>query len=70
MGMTELNMFQMSSFGGLLVLALDLWAIMSVLNSNNSLRRRVIWVVVIGLLPALGFLLWLIFGPRSAAQQI
>ena len=51
---------------GLLILVADVWAIINVAQSGSATGVKVIWVVVILLLPLLGFLAWLIFGPRSA----
>lgn len=50
---------------GLLVLALDIWAIINVFQSGASTLGKVIWIVVILILPVIGFLLWLLAGPRG-----
>ncbi|EYD74850.1 hypothetical protein Rumeso_03580 [Rubellimicrobium mesophilum DSM 19309] len=55
---------------GLIVLALDIWAIVSVVNSTAATGTKVIWVLVILILPVLGFLAWLLFGPRAAARGL
>ena len=55
---------------GLIVLALDIWAIVSVVGSSASTGSKVIWVLVILFLPILGFLAWLLFGPRGSARRI
>ncbi len=68
--MTQLSMFELSGFGGLLILALDLWAIISVFGSSASTGKKVLWTLLIIFLPILGFLLWLVFGPRAAARSI
>ncbi len=68
--MTELSIFQMSGFGGLLILALDLLAIISVLGSSARTGRKVLWVLLILVLPVLGFLLWALFGPRADTRVI
>lgn len=68
--MIELSMLQLSGFGGLIVLALDLWAIISVAGSSASTTRKVLWILLIVVLPILGFLIWLIAGPRGRAQTI
>lgn len=52
---------------GLIVLVLDVWAIINVVQSNESMMKKAIWVVVILLLPLLGFLLWIIVGPRKGS---
>ncbi|MBP1806413.1 PLDc N-terminal domain-containing protein [Rubellimicrobium aerolatum] len=55
---------------GLIVLALDIWAIVSVVNSGASTGSKVIWILVILILPILGFIAWFLFGPKSAARGI
>ncbi len=50
---------------GFLILIADIWAIVSTLQSNISTGRKVIWIVLILFLPLLGFLLWLLVGPRG-----
>lgn len=50
---------------GLLILIGDIWAIISTLASSSGTGAKVIWILVILLLPLLGFILWLIFGPRA-----
>lgn len=58
-------MLEISGIGGLIVLILDIWAIISVIGSGASTGKKVLWVIVILLLPLIGFILWLIAGPRS-----
>jgi hypothetical protein len=50
---------------GLLVLIADIWAIVNVLGSRSSTGSKVLWAVLILLLPLLGFLVWLVAGPRA-----
>ena len=51
---------------GLIILIADIWAIVQVIGSSASTLSKVIWVVVILVLPILGLIAWLIFGPRSS----
>lgn len=51
---------------GLIILILDVWAIVKVFGSAASDGKKVLWVVVILLLPILGFLAWLFIGPKSS----
>lgn len=51
---------------GLLVLIADVWAIVNVIGSRSSLLAKVIWVVVILVMPVLGLLIWLVAGPRAS----
>ncbi len=55
-----------TGIGGFILLVLDIWAIVSVIGSQASTGSKVIWVLVILFLPLVGFIAWLIFGPRSA----
>jgi len=50
---------------GLIILILDIWAIVKIIGSGASTGAKVLWVVVILLLPLLGLLLWFLFGPKS-----
>jgi succinate dehydrogenase/fumarate reductase cytochrome b subunit len=52
---------------GLLVLIADVWAIVNIFQSGASTDRKVIWTVLVILLPVLGFLIWLFAGPRTGS---
>ena len=54
-----------TSIGGFILLILDIWAIVSIIGSNTSTGKKVLWVLLVVILPLLGFIIWLIFGPRS-----
>lgn len=50
---------------GLIILILDVWAVIKTIGSGASTGSKVLWVVVIVLLPVLGLILWFLFGPKS-----
>ncbi len=50
---------------GLILLILDVYAIVKTLGSSASTGTKVLWVVVILILPLLGVILWALFGPKS-----
>ena len=50
---------------GLLVLVADIWAIVSILQSNDGTGRKVLWIVLVLVLPVLGFILWYFLGPKA-----
>ena len=50
---------------GMLVLIADVWAIINVMGSGASTGSKVIWTVLILVLPVLGLIIWLFAGPRS-----
>ena len=52
---------------GLIILIADVWAIIKTVQSPATTGVKVIWTVVILLLPVLGLLIWLLAGPRSAS---
>jgi len=52
--------------GGFILLVLNVWAIISIVGSSASTGAKVLWTLLILLLPLLGFIIWLIAGPRSA----
>ena len=58
-----------TGIGGFILLALDIWALISVIGSNETTGKKVIWVLVILFLPLIGFIAWLIFGPRAAGPD-
>lgn len=63
--MAELNMFELGGLGGLIILALDVYALISILSSRASTGAKVVWTLVVFFLPLLGFIVWLLFGPRG-----
>ncbi|SCZ28612.1 MULTISPECIES: PLDc N-terminal domain-containing protein [Pseudomonas] len=50
---------------GLIILALDIWAIINVLKSGAETGMQILWVLLIILLPVLGLIIWAIAGPRG-----
>jgi hypothetical protein len=50
---------------GLLILAADIWAILNVFQSSESNGIKVVWTLVILVLPLLGLALWFFLGPRG-----
>ncbi|MFT4047316.1 MAG: PLD nuclease N-terminal domain-containing protein [Solimonas sp.] len=50
---------------GFLILVADLWALVSVLQSSLTTGKKVLWILLIFFLPVLGFIIWLLVGPRG-----
>lgn len=57
--------FGYSGILGLLILAGDIWAIINVLQSSASNEKKLLWILVVVLLPLLGLILWFFLGPRD-----
>ncbi|TMH55544.1 MAG: hypothetical protein E6H55_18245 [Betaproteobacteria bacterium] len=53
------------SLWGVLVLIGDIWAIINILQSSVSNEKKLIWIIVVVLLPLLGLILWFFLGPRN-----
>ncbi|QPM92063.1 PLDc N-terminal domain-containing protein [Pseudooceanicola algae] len=54
---------------GLIVLVLDIYAIFQVLTSSASVLSKVLWTLLILVLPVLGFIIWLLAGPRAGGVR-
>lgn len=50
---------------GIIVLILDIWAIVNVFGSTASTGAKVLWILLILILPIVGFIIWFFAGPRS-----
>ena len=50
---------------GLIILILDIWAIVKILQSSASTGAKVLWTLLIILLPILGLIIWLLLGPKG-----
>lgn len=57
---------QVGGFFGLLLLIADVWAIVSTVQSNASTGSKVLWIVLILLLPLVGLIIWFFAGPRGS----
>jgi succinate dehydrogenase/fumarate reductase cytochrome b subunit len=45
---------------GLIILALDLWAILQILQGRGPTDKKVLWILVILILPVIGLVIWLL----------
>jgi hypothetical protein len=58
-------MYQRYSLWGFLVLVADVWAIVNILQSGADTAKKVLWIVLVIVLPVLGVILWFFLGPRT-----
>jgi hypothetical protein len=58
--------FGIGGIFGLLILILDVWAIVNIVQSGAPTGNKVLWIVLVLLLPVLGLILWALLGPRSS----
>ena len=50
---------------GLLILIGDVWAILNIFQSRASNGSKLLWIVLVLVLPLLGLILWFFLGPRG-----
>tara|TARA_R100001369_G_scaffold43560_1_gene69682 strand:+ start:274 stop:459 length:186 start_codon:yes stop_codon:yes gene_type:complete len=55
---------------GLLVLIADIYAIVQVFSSRASGMAKILWTLGIIIFPVVGFIVWLIAGPRSSSVSV
>ena len=60
-------MYQGGGIFGLLVLIADVWAIVNIFQSSADTGAKVLWTVLVLVLPLLGFILWYFLGPKTRA---
>ena len=58
-------MYYRGGLFGLLLLIADIYAMVNIGQSNAETGRKVLWFVIVLVFPFLGWLLWLLAGPRT-----
>ena len=48
-----------------IILVADIWAIVNILQSGTTTGMKVLWTIIVLLLPVLGLIIWFFFGPKS-----
>ncbi|MDH3979510.1 MAG: PLDc N-terminal domain-containing protein [Gammaproteobacteria bacterium] len=56
---------EISGILGLLILAADIWAILNIFQSSADTGKKVLWIVLVLILPLLGLIIWYFAGPRE-----
>ncbi|WP_111557952.1 PLDc N-terminal domain-containing protein [Paracoccus sediminilitoris] len=49
-----------------IIFVLDVWAIAQIINTNTSTKAKVLWILLILVLPVIGFIIWYFAGPKSS----
>lgn len=59
---------QMGNMGlwGIILLALDIWAVVNILQSSAETGKKVLWILLVALLPLAGLIVWYLAGPKTA----
>ena len=61
---------EVTGIGSFILLVLDIWAIVSIVGSGASTGKKVLWCLLVLILPLLGFIIWLFFGPRAKSAKV
>jgi len=56
-----------SGLFALIILIADIYAIIQVLSSGTPGVNKLLWILLIVLLPVIGLVIWMVAGPRSAS---
>jgi hypothetical protein len=54
----------MSFIIGLIVFIADIYAIVKIINSGAETGTKVLWVLLVAILPVIGFIAWYLAGPK------
>ncbi len=55
----------MEGLSGLVILALDIYAIVQIVSSGASTGAKIGWSLLVALLPVVGLIIWAFAGPRG-----
>ncbi|WP_299629293.1 PLD nuclease N-terminal domain-containing protein [uncultured Tateyamaria sp.] len=56
---------EVAGIGGFILLVLNIWALVSIVSSGASTGKKVLWCLFVLILPLIGFIVWLLAGPRG-----
>jgi hypothetical protein len=54
---------ELTGIGGLIILIADIYAIVMILQSSAQRIEKLIWALVVFLLPLIGLVIWYVGGP-------
>lgn len=52
---------------GLVILIADIWAIVNVIGSSATTGAKILWTLLILILPVIGLIIWFFAGPKKNA---
>lgn len=58
----------MSKILGLIILVLDILAIIKIVQSGASTGEKILWVILVLVLPVIGLVIWALLGPGSPVK--
>lgn len=55
----------MESIGAIAVLIADIFAIVRIVQSSAPVVNKILWSVLVLILPVVGFVIWFLIGPNN-----
>ncbi|MCC4309386.1 PLD nuclease N-terminal domain-containing protein [Alcanivorax marinus] len=59
----------MSKIISLIILVLDILAIIKIVQSGASTGEKILWVILVLVLPVIGLIIWALLGPGGPAKR-
>ncbi|WP_224823213.1 PLDc N-terminal domain-containing protein [Cognatishimia sp. MH4019] len=59
---------EVAGLGSLILLGLNIWAFISIISSSEGTGAKVLWCLLVLVLPLLGFIIWFFAGPRARTR--
>ena len=59
----------MSKILGLIILVPDILAIIKIVQSGASTGEKILWVILVLVLPVIGLVIWALLGPGSPVKK-
>lgn len=58
------------AIGGVILLALVIWATLRILSSSVSTEKKALWVLFILVVPVIGLIFWALLGPKGNRARL
>lgn len=63
-------MVEFAGLGSIILMGLNIWAFISIIGSGVSTGSKVLWCLLVLILPLIGFIIWLFAGPRAETSTV
>ena len=58
-------MYELGGLVGLIILICTIWAIVKIITSSAKIEEKILWIVIIVLIPPIGVILWFLLWPYA-----
>lgn len=60
----------MEAILGIIVFVADVYALYHIITSRAETLPKILWCLLVLILPVIGFIIWFFAGPRNAGAQV